>query len=431
MRTGGRLLCYLSSSTTTCNIPNAVTLDGGTLWGQYGYQHFAGPVTVTTNGGTLSQYYDTRSVWIDGLLAGSGPLTINNPGSGSPYTGVHFSNPSNTYSGTITVSGNAATVDNTYALSNATINVTGGGSAGPLQWGSGVTSLVLGGLSGTANIANSSNALSVGSNGSTNTYSGVLSGAGSLTKIGAGLFTLAGTNTYTGLTTVNAGALLINGALGTNTVTVATNALLGGNGVIGGATTVQTGGALSPGVNGIGKLTFSTNLTLAGIVMMEISRNGGVPTNDAVLVSATLTQGGSLVVTNIGTNALVVGDSFPLFNASAYAGSFSTLVLPTLASNLVWNTSTLATNGTISVASVLANPPPTIGGLSWSATNGFSLTATGAVGGAYVMLGASNLLPPVAWLPLLTNTADSNGIVSLNDPQATNLPLRFYRLKAE
>ena len=431
VRTGGRLLCYLSSSTTTCNIPNAVTLDGGTLWGQYGYQHFAGPVTVTTNGGTLSQYYDTRSVWIDGLLAGSGPLTINNPGSGSPYTGVHFSNPSNTYSGTITVSGNAATVDNTYALSNATINVTGGGSAGPLQWGSGVTSLVLGGLSGTANIANSSNALSVGSNGSTNTYSGVLSGAGSLTKIGAGLFTLAGTNTYTGLTTVNAGALLINGALGTNTVTVATNALLGGNGVIGGATTVQTGGALSPGVNGIGKLTFSTNLTLAGIVMMEISRNGGVPTNDAVLVSATLTQGGSLVVTNIGTNALVVGDSFPLFNASAYAGSFSTLVLPTLASNLVWNTSTLATNGTISVASVLANPPPTIGGLSWSATNGFSLTATGAVGGAYVMLGASNLLPPVAWLPLLTNTADSNGIVSLNDPQATNLPLRFYRLKAE
>src|SRR5213075_3023624 len=47
--------------------------------------------------------------------------------------------------------------------------------------------------------------------------SGVVSGAGSLTKSGAGTLTLSGANTYSGLTTISAGVLNIqnNTALGT------------------------------------------------------------------------------------------------------------------------------------------------------------------------------------------------------------------------
>ncbi|NCW63951.1 MAG: hypothetical protein EBW04_07555, partial [Betaproteobacteria bacterium] len=50
------------------------------------------------------------------------------------------------------------------------------------------------------------------------TYSGVISGAGNLTKQGAGTLTLSGTNTYTGQTNINAGtlAVTVNDALGTN-----------------------------------------------------------------------------------------------------------------------------------------------------------------------------------------------------------------------
>ena len=429
VKTGGRLLLYVSTTTATYNLTNPLTLDGGTLWGQYGYQHWTGPVTVTTNGGTLSQYYDSRSLWIDGVLSGTGPMTINNPGSGSPYSGVHFSNPLNTYSGTITVAGNAAAVDHASALSNAIVNVTGGGSSGPLLWGSGVTNLLLGGLSGNANIANGGNALVVGNNNGTTTYSGILSGSGSLTKLGAGGFTLAGSNTYSGLTTVNAGTLLVTGALGTNSVTVATNAVLGGTGLVNGPVVVQPGGTLAPGVIGLGKLTVSSGVAIAGTALMKISRDGGVATNDLLVVAGTLTASGSLVVTNIGTNTLAAGDSFTLFNAGGYVGTFANLWLPSLAGNLVWNTSGLATNGTITVASLPFTP--VIGGIAWSAANGFSLTATGAVGGACVMLVASNLAPPIVWQPLLTNGADANGIFNFNDAQATNFSQRYYRLRAQ
>jgi len=64
-----------------------------------------------------------------------------------------------------------------------------------------------GGLSGSANLALQDNAgtpnavtLSVGNNNGSTTYSGVLSGAGALTKIGTGALTLSNTNTFTGVT---------------------------------------------------------------------------------------------------------------------------------------------------------------------------------------------------------------------------------------
>ena len=49
---------------------------------------------------------------------------------------------------------------------------------------------------------------------------------------------------------MSGGTLLLTGALGTNTTTVATNATLTGTGVANGATTIQLGGTVQPGLGG-------------------------------------------------------------------------------------------------------------------------------------------------------------------------------------
>ena len=85
----------------------------------------------------------------------------------------------------------------------------------------------------------------------------------SVTKAGAGTWVLSGSNSYTGATTVSAGALLINGdqSLATGAVSVASGATLGGTGTVGGLTTLASGATLSPGASP-GTLTFSQSLSL-------------------------------------------------------------------------------------------------------------------------------------------------------------------------
>ena len=85
---------------------------------------------------------------------------------------------------------------------------------------------------------------------------------------------------------------------------------------------------------------------------MQISKNGGVPTNDLVIVASTLTQGGTLLVTNLGPNTFTAGNSFKLFTAATFAGAFTNLNLPGLPAGLKWSTNNLAGNGTIAVSNL-------------------------------------------------------------------------------
>ena len=103
--------------------------------------------------------------------------------------------------------------------------------------------------------------LSVGSNGSSNVFSGSITGDGSFTKVGAGMQTFSGNNAYTGFTKVAEGELRINGSTaGGSVVSVLDQARLSGIGTVGGDTTIESGGTLAVGQSP-GILTFSNDLT--------------------------------------------------------------------------------------------------------------------------------------------------------------------------
>ena len=93
----------------------------------------------------------------------------------------------NNFSGNTTISGGTLLLGNANALQGSTLDYSNYG--GTLSFGA-LAAANLGGLMGSQNLslANATSAavaLSVGGNGQSTTYSGQLSGAGSLTKLGA------------------------------------------------------------------------------------------------------------------------------------------------------------------------------------------------------------------------------------------------------
>ena len=179
---------------------------------------------------------------------------------------------------------------------------------------------------------------------------GPIQGVSGFTKDGNAALILWATNSYPGPTVVSNGVLVVSGRIeGGGAVTVAAGATLGGNGTITGPVTVQAGATLSPGI-GIGWLAINNDLTLEGTARMQINRTNA-PNCDQVGGISTLTYGGTLTVTNCGPG-LQAGDTFTLFSAANYVGSFATLNLPALAPGLAWDTSSLQVNGSIRVLSI-------------------------------------------------------------------------------
>jgi autotransporter-associated beta strand protein len=257
------------------------------------------------------------------------------------------------------------------------------------------------------------------------TFAGVISGSFGFIKKGGNLMRLSARNTYTGPTIVSAGTLLVNGQTSTNVVTVSSGATLGGVGTIGGPTIVQSGATLSPAANNIGTLTIGNTLNLAGRVLMQISKSGKNLTTDRVVGISTLNYGGSLVVTNIGTNALTASDTITLFVATNYLGAFDSLTLPALAAGLAWDTAALGVNGSLTVVAVT---PPQISNFS-PLGNGvfrFTLESSNIIYPTYTLLVSTNL---ANWDVINSGLLFLDGVYYITDPDATTSPRRFYRLR--
>lgn len=159
----------------------------------------------------------------------------------------------------------------------------------------------------TANIQISdgaNSALTVGINSGSSTVAGVIAdatgGPGSIDKVGTGILTLAGANTFSGGITIDGGTLLAGNTTGSATgsgdVIVNNGGAFGGSGSSAGTTIVNAGGTLAPGTS-TESLVIGGNVNFEPDSILEIELGGlsqGI-TYDLLQVQGNISLGSSVL----------------------------------------------------------------------------------------------------------------------------------------
>ena len=266
------------------------TWSGGTLQA-IGTLKFAVPTTIGAGGATINTNGFDGTV--SGALGGVGGLAKT--GSGNLTIAA-----SNTYGGDTKISGGTITIADGNALQNSTLDYNTYG--GTFSFGT-LTSAVVGGLKGNQALALANASLvgvqlQVGDNGQSTSYSGILSGAGSLMKLGTGSLILTGANAYNGSTTIGAGTL----ALGANNVLPASSPMILSGGTLATDSFSQT--------NSLGTLTLTNDS------MIDMGAVGGSILNFAD--SHLMSWSGTLTISNW-NGSLSGGGADELFFGSSYS----------------------------------------------------------------------------------------------------------------
>jgi autotransporter-associated beta strand protein len=282
-----------------------------------------------------------------------------------------------------------------------------------------------GSIDGRGAITLGSGTLRAGTDNGSSAFGGMISGTGTLFKLGTGTWVLAGNNTYSGQTTVSAGTLIVNGFQPQSPVTVNGTATLGGAGTVG---DLDVFGNLRPG-NGPGMLTSGNFVFHSSAADYFVELNGVTPgtaydqlrvlgtagLGNATLhvslgfvssVSNTFTiidNDGSDAVTNtfngLPEGATVFGNGIP-FQISYTGGSGNDVVLTQLAD---WPQLRIEHSGNTNVV------------LSWPTNfSGFTLEANTNLN--------TNVWSAVSPAP---SVSSSNNVVT----NATTQPQSFYRLR--
>jgi autotransporter-associated beta strand protein len=317
------------------------------------------------------------NLWLNG---GSGTLTLN-PGTGS-----------NTFSGSTEVYANGVLQDGeNYSFSpTSDLYVGGGGTPGTVHVNFNELVPDIGDVSGGNGLITIASGKTLYINSIyTNSYSGVISGAGNLEKDGTSTQILTGANTYTGTTVIGTGAAL----------------------EIGDGTT--SGSIASSGVSGMGDLSFSpasgSPISYSGNLTgsLHVDQQGPGMTTLAgtnTYSSATTINGGTLAAGSTSAFGGATGLSAVAINGSGILalGIFSNTIGSLTSSNPLSGV-TVGTGATL-----------TIGG---SSTTTFKGIVSGA--GALKVNGTGELILDGANTYTGGTTIGSNGTLSLGDSVTT------------
>jgi autotransporter-associated beta strand protein len=224
-------------NSTCVQVAAGAALDLGGFATSLGCVTGAGNISMAT--GSLTVGADNSSSTFSGVLSGAGGLTKVGNGTFTLARPNSYSGATSILAGTLAQGvDNAVPPSPCFVAAGAMFDLNGFNAA-------------LGSLTGGGTVSFPSSpvrTLTTGLDNSSTTFGGIIQGGLNLTKVGTGAFNLTSVNTYTGATTVSAGAMLVNGALAAvSPVTVSgSTAVLGGTGTVG-AVFVSNGGTISPG----------------------------------------------------------------------------------------------------------------------------------------------------------------------------------------
>jgi autotransporter-associated beta strand protein len=381
-------------------------------------------------GGNLANFYGTLSMGTN-----IGFLRFND-GGGSPNLG------------STNVAIDLGTGSATFLIRNGGVTVNFGSFAG------GPNTKLSGRGSGTAATAT----YSVGGLNTSTLFAGSIVNGGNptaITKVGTGVWTLSGTNTYTGATIISNGVLALSGfgsvsntptisvltntfldvsARTDGTLTLNTNQTLQGSGTIHGSVTAPASSTLTVGddANLPEAMVITNSLTLQSGCTLNMDLDhyqfAGALTNDVIQGLASVTYGGTLnlSVTSIETNSV-----FKLFSAGSYNGAFESIspALPPLFPAVwAWDTSRLTVDGTLRIT----NLRPSISSISISGTDLTISGLNGIPGSDFYLLTSTNVALPLSqWTSIATNNFGGGGnfqftFSAVVDPAATQ---QFYLLQ--
>ncbi|GLH77438.1 hypothetical protein SSBR45G_23460 [Bradyrhizobium sp. SSBR45G] len=237
---------------------------------------FAGSGNVLLGAGSLETGHDGRSTMFSGTISGSGSLII---------TADLTLSGTNTYTGPTTLEG-------------GTLRAGAAGAFAPLssvQVNAGILDLngfdqTIGSLAGDGAVLLGAATLTTGGDNTGTTFSGTISGSGGVTKAGTGTMTFAGSSSYSGATTINAGTL----RAGASNVLASASAFMIANGA-----TLDLNGFDQT----IGSLAGSGSVLLGAGTLTAGGNNGSSTFSGTISGSGGFTKTGSGRMTLTGTNS--------------------------------------------------------------------------------------------------------------------------------